>query len=581
VSETAEPLAAREPSAKYVALADPALVRGFELLTTVPDGVSRLRELILSLAVRGRLVDRQGCDEPASGLLKRVGKQKEELVAVGKLKREQPARPIPRKECPFDIPAGWVWTRLGQAALKITDGTHHSPANGAQGAFKYISAKNIRSWGLDLSTVTYVDSAVHDEIYSRCDPELGDVLYVKDGATTGVLTINTLAEPFSMLSSVALLKPSVALVAKYLALVMAAPFFYDEMRAGMTGVAITRVTLGKLNDAVVPLPPLAEQHRIVARVEELMKLCDALEQSGRLAAEQHARLTSTLFDTLAASESAHALAESWQRVAEHFDLLLDRPEEIDALEATIIQLGVRGKLTAQNPANSVAKELLVQFTARKRTGTRGLHLEVEEIDAEQRPPLPRGWVWARLEDISTAIVDCPHSTPKFVDTGLLCVDTNSFKGGRLLPHKLRYVTEQSFEDRVARLRPQPGDLVFAREGSVGESLIIPPGVVACLGQRVMLFRFSNLVFNEFVRMVITSTDFLSMLLGMHKGIGAKHVNVGDMRRAVIPLPPLPEQIRIVALVQELLLLCGELRDRLIAGQATHSRLADALVAEVA
>ena len=180
-----------------------------------------------------------------------------------------------------------------------------------------------------------------------------------------------------------------------------------------------------------------------------------------------------------------------------------------------------------------------------------------------------------------AIVDCPHSTPKFVSSGLLCLDTNSFKEGKLLPHKLRYVDEETFADRVARLRPQPGDLVFAREGSVGESVIIPEGAVSCLGQRVMLFRFSNQVFNEFIRMAITSTDFLNMLLELHKGIGAKHVNVGDMRRAAIPVPPLAEQHRIVTRVEELRRLCTDLRQRLTRARETQARLGAALVAEIA
>ena len=151
----------------------------------------------------------------------------------------------------------------------------------------------------------------------------------------------------------------------------------------------------------------------------------------------------------------------------------------------------------------------------------------------------------------------------------------------MLSHKLRHVDEATYADRVARLVPKPGDLIFAREGTVGESLIIPPDTVSCLGQRVMLFRFSTHVFNEFIRMAITSGDFLQRLLTLHKGIGAKHVNVGDMRRAVVPLPPLAEQRRIVARVEELRRLCAQLRERLTAARRTQSQLADALVAEVA
>lgn len=266
----------------------------FDLLLDRPEAIDALEQTILQLAVRGSLVEQIKDDETAQAALTRAQQQKAQMVRMGKLKRQQSFHKIVASEMPFEIPSSWAWVRLGEAALKITDGTHHSPPNGPDGEFKYVTAKNIRKWGLDLSTVTYVAAAVHHEIYSRCDPEIGDVLYVKDGATTGVLTINTLVEPFSMLSSVALLKPSAALCSEYLALVMAAPFFYDEMRAGMSGVAITRVTLSKLGDALIPLPPLAEQHRIVARVEELRRLCADLRQRLTQARDTQSRLADAL-----------------------------------------------------------------------------------------------------------------------------------------------------------------------------------------------------------------------------------------------------------------------------------------------
>ncbi len=145
--------------------------------------------------------------------------------------------------------------------------------------------------------MTYVTAEVHNEIFARCNPEFGDVLYIKDGATTGVAAINTLTEPFSMLSSVALLKPSIGLFNRYLYLVMSSPVFYDEMRAGMTGVAITRVTLAKLQAALLPLPPLAEQHRIVAKVDEVMALCDGLKSDLATASQHQATLSRTLIES--------------------------------------------------------------------------------------------------------------------------------------------------------------------------------------------------------------------------------------------------------------------------------------------
>lgn len=272
------------------------------LLASAPDGIKKLRGLILELAVRGKLVQQDPDDEPARELLKRIAQERARLEAEGVCKKAKQLPPVGENERPFTLPDSWEWVRLNSATTKITDGTHHSPPNLFAGDFKYISAKNIKPWGIDQSGMTYVTTEVHNEIFSRCNPEFGDVLYIKDGATTGVAAINTLSEPFSMLSSVALLKPSIGLFNRYLYFVMSSPVFYDEMRAGMTGVAITRVTLAKLNSALLPLPPLAEQRRIVAKVDELMALCDRLKADLATARQHQALLADTLID--AALEAA-------------------------------------------------------------------------------------------------------------------------------------------------------------------------------------------------------------------------------------------------------------------------------------
>jgi type I restriction enzyme S subunit len=249
----------------------------FDLLYSAPENIGKLRQAILQLAVMGKLVPQDANDEPAAVLLERIKKEKERLVKEGKIKKEK-LLPIPEaKEIMFDLPDIWQWERLGNALLKVTDGTHNSPPNKEKGEYKYITAKNIKQGKIDLTNITYINSEIHKEIYSRCNPELGDLLYIKDGATTGIVTINDLLEPFSMLSSVALLKLPSNIYNRYLFYVLSSPYFYSLMRNDMSGVAITRVTLAKLNKALIPIAPLNEQKRIVSKVDKLMKLCDELE----------------------------------------------------------------------------------------------------------------------------------------------------------------------------------------------------------------------------------------------------------------------------------------------------------------
>jgi type I restriction enzyme S subunit len=135
------------------------------------------------------------------------------------------------------LPSGWRWARLSEICTKVQDGTHFSPKDQSQsGRFKYITAKNIKHWGLDLSDLTYLPEAIHREIYKRCNPEKGDVLYIKDGVTTGIATVNTLDEEFSLLSSVALLKPKREILdPRFLSYYLNSPEGFRSMTAQMTG----------------------------------------------------------------------------------------------------------------------------------------------------------------------------------------------------------------------------------------------------------------------------------------------------------------------------------------------------------
>ena len=155
------------------------LLAWYERIADAPDAVGRLRRFVLDLAVRGKLVPQDPADEPASELLKRIAKEKARLVKAGEIRKLTAQEIVTLDEQPFDIPQSWQWTHLGDILTKLTDGTHHSPPNEAIGDFKYITAKNIKSEGVLLDDVTYVPRKVHDEIFARCNPVKGDILYIK------------------------------------------------------------------------------------------------------------------------------------------------------------------------------------------------------------------------------------------------------------------------------------------------------------------------------------------------------------------------------------------------------------------
>ena len=221
---------------------------------------------------------------------------------------------------PFEVPENWEWVNIMEILLKLTDGTHHSPKNYPKGNYKYITAKNIKNEGVVLDDVTYVDDETHHEIFSRCNPEYGDILYIKDGATTGVVAINNLTEDFSLLSSVALLKPSKLVSNKYLFYYLQSSYCYESVRSSMKGVGITRITLKQIADWDVPIPPIGEQHRIVEYIDSLFSQIDLIAK-----------------DT--------SILKSFLEKYKH----------------GILDLAIAGKLVPQDPSEEPAVELLMRI----------------------------------------------------------------------------------------------------------------------------------------------------------------------------------------------------------------------------
>lgn len=181
---------------------------------------------------------------------------------------------------PVSNPMGWEKKKLQDVCYKLTDGTHFSPESYDEGDYKYITAKNIKSDGFDFSNITYVPESVHRTIYERCNPELGDVLYIKDGATTGIAMVNSLEEEFSLLSSVALLKQNRKVIdGRFLCGVLNNAEMYKSIRSNMGGAAITRLTIAKLQKIMVIVPPLPLQKQFATFVKRVDQQKQTVQQS--------------------------------------------------------------------------------------------------------------------------------------------------------------------------------------------------------------------------------------------------------------------------------------------------------------
>ena len=255
------------------------------------------------------------------------------------------------------------------------------------------------------------------------------------------------------------------------------------------------------------------------------------------------------------------------------------------LRQQILQDAVQGKLVPQDPNDEPASRLFERIKTEKENLIRVKKIKKEkllpEIKREEIPfEIPENWVWCRLNDICEQIVDCPHSTPKYLDfnTGFYGIDTNCITESGSIVY-LRPLSEESYMQRVQRLIPQANDIVYAREGSIGLSTFIPDREKICLGQRVMLFRPSTQLSPLFLKYAVTEENYKNRLLEKHRGMGAKHVNVKDIVRSVIGLPPISEQHRIVTKIEQLMKLCDELEQTIQQNQKYTKELLDVALRE--
>ena len=298
-----------------------------ERLDRVPDILKRFRQSVLAAACDGRLTEglrEENSDmEDAKELIKSIIDEKE--MKLGKI-RENPKN-ASNQDIFLNIPNSWYEVSLDEISIKITDGTHHSPPNGPEGDFRYITAKNIKDEGINFKKITFISAELHDEIYSRCNPEYGDILLIKDGATTGIVTLNNLVEPFSMLSSVALLKFHEKISNRYIMYCIRSPIFQSNVSEKMGGAAITRLTLKKISNMVVPLPPLPEQHEIVRRVDALFALADSIEAKVAAAQERTEKLRQSILAKAFSGELVETEAELARREGRDYepaDVLLEK-----------------------------------------------------------------------------------------------------------------------------------------------------------------------------------------------------------------------------------------------------------------
>ena len=541
-----------------------SLLANFETLADAPGGVGRLRELILQLAVQGKLVRQDPGDEPVSDLLPRIGET------------ETVSSPMAISQGRYALPESWAWAQLGGISSYIQRGK--GPSYAAKSEVPVVSQKCIQWSGFSLALARYVEP----ESLSKYKPErylqTGDLLWNSTGTGT-IGRVNIYPDlsahwPRVVADSHVTVLRLVEIDPRFIWCWLASPLVQGEIDEISTGTTKQKeLGTGTVKEYLVPLPPLAEQRRIVAKVDELMALCDELEarQEGRHAVRRSLQ-TATL-EALSSADSPDAVAEAWDRVRANWGALTAHPDSVPPLRQAIIQLAVQGKLVRQDPGDEPVSDLLPRIG------------ETETVSSpmaisQGRYALPESWAWAQLGGISSYIQR--GKGPSYAAKSEVpvvsqkCIQWSGFSLALA-----RYVEPESLSKYKPERYLQTGDLLWnsTGTGTIGRVNIYPdlsahwPRVVA--DSHVTVLRLVE-IDPRFIWCWLASPLVQGEIDEISTGTTKqKELGTGTVKEYLVPLPPLAEQRRIVAKVDELMALCDELEDKLQAELETSARYASA------
>ena len=558
------------------------LLTHFDQLMQSPASVQRLRRFILDLAVRGKLVPQNPNDEPASELLKRIAKEKARLVKAGESRRTVTLEDVTEDEEIFVIPEGWCWTRLGNIVTYMQRGKSPKYATGT--GLSVISQKCVRWNGLDLSVAKEIEatSLENYEAYRFLRDE--DLLWNSTGTGTIGRVVRVVRPPAKLVcdSHVTLVRcPHV--VQEYIRTWLRSDHVYgviEDRAAGSTKQV--ELTTGLAQNWLVPLPPLPEQHRIVAKVGELMGLCDRLEAAQTERETTRTSLTAASLARLSASEPDEArFREHAAFTLDNFTSMTTRPEQIKTLRLTILNLAVRGKLVPQDPRDEPAAELLQRIakekTRLKKAGKIRKQKAIPPTTEGELPfALPANWQWSRIAEIG--LVSPRNEAADDIPASFIPMPMIPAEYGATCSHEIR----------------QWGDIkkgyTHFAEGDVGLAKITPcfqngksvvfRNLIGGLGSGTTELHIVRPLFvdPDFIVLFLKCPDFIDTGIPKMTGTaGQKRIPAEYFAHSPFPLPPFAEQRRIVAKVDKLMGLCDRLEGNLEAGDDGRGLLADTLL----
>jgi len=581
------------------------LERYFDTAFSAPGGIKNLRELILALAMRGKLVPQDPNDPPASELLKEIEAEKKRLVKEGKIKFAKPLLDIKNEEIPYELPENWGCVKLGVISeierggsprpIKafLTDepnGLNWIKIGDTEKGGKYITSTNekICKEGLSKTRMVYPEDFLLTNSMSFGRPYISKI----EGCIhDGWLRVS----------------PPKILDKDFLYYLLSSSYVKGFFKASAAGAVVLNLNIEKVRELPILIPSIPEQHRIVAKIDQLMARCDELE---KLRAEREKmRLmihTSAIRQLLAvpAERQNDRSAEKQgsnprtvlpsgqaaQFIARHFGELYTVKENVAELRKAILQLAVMGKLVPQDPNDPPASELMKEIETEIQRSIKERNIKKTKptlkIASDEVPfQIPKEWQWVRLSSISESI-DYGTSQKTCGDSSLVPVyRMGNIVEGQLLADGLKYIPPNI--DDLPRLYLKSNDILFNRTNSyelVGKSAIYfgPDNYATFASYLIRIRLFKNQLLPIFFGIAMNAPYFRTTQIEPEivQQCGQANFNGTKLSLCLVPLPPLPEQHRIVAKVDQLMSLCDAVEKQIAAATAKQTELLDAMMAKI-
>ncbi|MDY0181266.1 restriction endonuclease subunit S [Aliarcobacter skirrowii] len=544
------------------------LEKYFDTAFDAPDGIKKLRELILTLAMQGKLVPQDPNDQPASELLKEIGKEKDQLIKEKKIKKIAIQSEIKIEKIDFQIPKSWEWVKFGNIAHQITDGAHHTPTYINEGV-PFLSVKDMSSGVLDFSNTRYISHEQHKDLAKRCNPQNGDLLLTKVGTTGIPILINTDKE-FSIFVSVALIKfPKQFISGDFLVWLINSPFVKKQSADGTEGVGNKNLVLKKINNFTLPIPPLNEQKRIVEKINQLMALCDELEKLKEQKEAKKLTVHKSAINQLLDSKDDSNSQKGWHFISNHFNDLYTVKENVSELRSAILQLAMQGKLVPQDPNEQPASELLKKLKKIK---------NIPEVNSNEMSfSLPQSWEWERIVNLGITQTGTtpPKKDPDNYGNFIPFIGPGNIKNG-IIDYSGEGLSEKGIEK--GRLIKKDSILMVCIGGSIGKHAMTNQDI-SC-NQQINTITVYPELSTQYVYWAMASQYFQNTVINQAGGSATPIINKLKWSSIPIPVPPYNEQQRIVEKINQLMALCDDLEKQIENSSSKQTQLLNAIMSNL-